>query len=188
MLDPLRRSSTPFRCDAQRPLFRCGKVSTSGYGQLMKRREFISFLGSAVAAWPLVARAQQPPGKMRRLGVLQPGVPPDPLVEAMKGRLRELGYSEGRDIAFEFRWAEGKLERLTQLATELADLKVDVITALSTPAAIAAQKATTTIPTVFSAVGDPVGTGLVSNCPSGRKCDRLVSAGYGVGREAARNP
>ena len=155
----------------------------------MKRREFISFLGSAVAAWPLVARAQQPPGKMRRLGVLQPGVPPDPLVEAMKGRLRELGYSEGRDIAFEFRWAEGKLERLTQLATELADLKVDVITALSTPAAIAAQKATTTIPIVFSAVGDPVGTGLrVESCPSGRKCDRLVSAGYGVGREAARNP
>jgi putative ABC transport system substrate-binding protein len=81
----------------------------------------------------------------------------------MQGRLRELGYSEGRDVALEFRWAEGKFERLTQLATELVDLKVDVITALSTPAAIAAQKATTTIPIVFSAVGDPVGTGLVSN-------------------------
>ena len=105
----------------------------------MRRRTFIAALGGA-AVWPLVARAQQQPGKMRRLGVLQPGVPPDPLVEAMKGRLRELGYSDGRDIAFEFRWAEGKLERLTQLATELADLKVDVITALSTPAAIAAQK------------------------------------------------
>jgi putative ABC transport system substrate-binding protein len=81
----------------------------------------------------------------------------------MQGRLRELGYVEGRDISFEFRWAEGKFERLNQLATELADLKVDVITAFSTPAAIAAKKATTTIPIVFSAVGDPVGTGVVSN-------------------------
>jgi putative ABC transport system substrate-binding protein len=74
-----------------------------------------------------------------------------------------LVYSERRDVAFEFRWAEGKFERLSQLATELADLKVDVITAFSTPAALAAQKATTIIPIVFSAVGDPVGTGLVSN-------------------------
>ena len=105
----------------------------------MKRREFIAGVGGA-AAWSLAARAQQPPGKMRRLGVLQPGAPPDPLVEAMQGRLRELGYSEGRDVAFEFRWAEGKFERLSQLATELADLKVDVITAFSTPAALAAQK------------------------------------------------
>jgi putative tryptophan/tyrosine transport system substrate-binding protein len=129
----------------------------------MRRREFISLIGGAAIAWPLAARAQQPPGKMRRLGVLQPGAPPEPLVEAMQKRLRELGYSEGRDVAFEFRWAEGKFERLAQLATELVDLKVDVITAFSTPAAIAAQKTTTTIPIVFSAVGDPVGTGLVSN-------------------------
>ena len=128
----------------------------------MKRRAFIAALGGA-AAWPVVAGAQQSPGKIRRLGVLMPGAPPDPLVEAMQGRLRELGYVEGRDISFEFRWAEGKFERLNQLATELADLKVDVITAFSTPAAIAAKKATTTIPIVFSAVGDPVGTGVVSN-------------------------
>jgi putative tryptophan/tyrosine transport system substrate-binding protein len=126
----------------------------------MRRRNFIAALASITVARTLAARAQQPPGKMRRLGVLQPGAPPDPLVEAMQGRLRELGYSEGRDVAFELRWAEGKFERLSQLATELADLKVDVITAFSTPAAIAAQKATTTIPIVFSAVGDPVGTGL----------------------------
>jgi putative tryptophan/tyrosine transport system substrate-binding protein len=128
----------------------------------MRRREFIAGLGGA-AAWPVVARAQQSPRKIRRLGVLMPGAPPDPLVEAMQGRFRELGYVEGRDISFEFRWAEGKFERLNQLATELADLKVDVITAFSTPAAIAAKKATTTIPIVFSAVGDPVGTGVVSN-------------------------
>jgi putative ABC transport system substrate-binding protein len=113
--------------------------------------------------WPVVAGAQQSPGKIRRLGVLMPGAPPDPLVEAWQGRLRELGYVEGRDISFEFRWAEGKLGRLPQLASELAGLKVDLIVAFSTPAAIAAQKATTTIPIVFSAVGDPVGTGVVSN-------------------------
>jgi putative ABC transport system substrate-binding protein len=129
----------------------------------MRRREFIKVIAASAAAWPIAGRAQQPPKKMLRLGVLQPGAPPDPLVEAMQGRLCELGYSEGPDVAFEFRWAEGKLERLTQLATELANLKVDVITAFSTPAAIAAQKVTTTIPIVFSAVGDPVGTGLVSN-------------------------
>jgi putative tryptophan/tyrosine transport system substrate-binding protein len=128
----------------------------------MRRRKFIAGLGSA-AAWPVMAGAQQSPRKIRRLGVLMPGAPPDPLVEAMQGRLRELGYVEGRDISFEFRWAEGKFERLNQLATELADLKVDVITAFSTPVAIAAKKATTTIPIVFSAVGDPVGTGIVSN-------------------------
>jgi putative ABC transport system substrate-binding protein len=128
----------------------------------MKRRTFIAALGGA-AAWPLIAGAQQPLCKIRHLGVLQPGAPPDRLVETMQGRLRELGYVEGRDISYEFRWAEGKLGRLTQLASELTALKVDVITALSTPAAIAAQKATTTIPIVFSAVGDPVGTGLVSN-------------------------
>ena len=154
----------------------------------MKRREFIAALGGAVA-WPLSARAQHPPGKIGRVGVLQPGAPPSPLAEAMQGRLHELGYSEGRDVAFEFRWANGKLERLTQLATELADLKVDVITAFSTPAAIAAQKATTTIPIVFSAVGDPVGIGLVPESrPSRWKRDRFVIAGNGVGREATRDP
>ena len=74
----------------------------------MRRRAFIAALGGVAVAWPMVARPQQSPGKMRRLGVLQPGAPPDPLVEAMQGRLRELGYSEGRDVAFEFRWAGGK--------------------------------------------------------------------------------
>jgi hypothetical protein len=88
---------------------------------------------------------------------------PDRLVETMQGRLRELGCVEGRDISFEFQWAEGKLERFPRLSSELVGLKLDIITALSTPAALAAQKATTTIPIVFSAVGDPVGTGLVSN-------------------------
>jgi putative ABC transport system substrate-binding protein len=127
----------------------------------MKRRDFITLLGGASVAWPLAARAQQPAGRIRRLGVLQPGAPPEPLVEALRQRLRELGYVEGRNVILEFRWAEGKLERLTQLAAELVGLKVDVITTLSTPVAIAARKATTTIPIVFTGVGDPVGSGVV---------------------------
>src|SRR5207237_9457233 len=113
--------------------------------------------------WPFGARAQQPPRRIPLLGVLEPGAPPDPLIEAMRGRLRELGYSEGRDLALEFRWAEGKLDRLPELALELAGLKVDVLHAFSTPGVLAAQKATTTIPIIFSAVGDPVGTGIVSS-------------------------
>jgi putative ABC transport system substrate-binding protein len=85
----------------------------------MKRREFIVGLGMAVA-WPVVARGQHQPAKIRHLGVLQPGAPPSPLVEAMRGRLRELGYTEGRDIVLDYQWAEGKLDRLPQLAMELA--------------------------------------------------------------------
>src|SRR5215831_17806719 len=126
----------------------------------IKRREFITLLGGA-AAWPLAVRAQQPGGKIWRLGILQPGAPPEPLVEAIRQRLRELGYIEGRNILLEYRWAQGKLDRLTDLATELVGSKVDVITTLSTPAALAARNATTTIPIVFTAVGDPVGSGVV---------------------------
>jgi putative tryptophan/tyrosine transport system substrate-binding protein len=129
----------------------------------MKRREFIiSLIGGAVVV-PRIARAQKPPAKISRLGILQPGAPPDPLVDALQERLKELGYSEGHNIVYEYRWAEGKLERLPELAKELVDLKVDVITTLSTPGAIAAQNATHTIPVVFNGVGDPVGSGVVSN-------------------------
>lgn len=129
----------------------------------MRRREFIRLFSSAVVAWPLTALAQKPAAKIWRLGILQPGAPPDPLVDTLQERLKELGYSEGHNIAYEYRWAEGKPQRLTELAKELVDLKVDVITAFSTPAAIAAQKATQTIPVVFAGVGDPVGSGVVSS-------------------------
>jgi putative ABC transport system substrate-binding protein len=127
----------------------------------MRRRELVTLLFSAAVVLPGIARAQKPAGKMYRLGILQPGAPPDPLVDALQERLKELGYSEGHNIAYVYRWAEGKLNRLTELAKELVDLKVDVITAFSTPAAIAAQKATQTIPVVFGGVGDPVGSGVV---------------------------
>jgi putative ABC transport system substrate-binding protein len=111
---------------------------------------------------PLAAEAQ-PARKVLRVGVLQPGTPPEPLVEAFRAGLRDLGYVEGRDIVLEFRWAEGKLDRFPELAAELVGLRVDVIHTLSTPAAIAARRATTTIPIVFTGVGDPVGTGVVSS-------------------------
>jgi putative tryptophan/tyrosine transport system substrate-binding protein len=125
------------------------------------RREFIATLSGAAAAWPLAARAQQPSGRIRHLGVLLPGLPESPIGKATRDRLRELGYTERRDIVFETRWAEGKLERLTELAAELAGLKLDAIITFSTPAAIAARKATTTIPIIFVFVGDPVGAGVV---------------------------
>jgi putative tryptophan/tyrosine transport system substrate-binding protein len=129
----------------------------------MGRREFITALASAAVILPCAALAQKPATKIWRLGILQPGAPPEPLVDSLRERLNELGYSEGHNIAYEYRWAEGKLQRLTELAKELVDSKVDVITTLSTPAAIAAQKATQTIPIVFTGVGDPVGSGVVSS-------------------------
>ena len=127
----------------------------------MKRREFIALLGSA-AAWPLTARAQGRGENTWRLGILQPGSPPEPLVDVLQHTLRELGYVEGKNIEFEYRWALGKLERLTDLAKELVSSNVDLITTLSTPAALAALNSTKTIPIVFTGVGDPVGA---RSCP-----------------------
>ena len=127
----------------------------------MRRRDFIKVTVGLAAAWPLAVRAQSPSGKIYRLGILQPGKPPEPLVDDLRQRLKELGYREGHNIAYEYRWAEGKPDRLVELAKELVDLKVDVITTLSTPAALAAKNATKTIPIVFSGVGDPVGAAVV---------------------------
>jgi putative ABC transport system substrate-binding protein len=127
----------------------------------MRRRDFITLLGGAAVSWPIAARAQQPGRKIRRLGLLQPGLPDSSFGKAMRDRLRALGYIEGRDIILETRWAEGKVERLKELAAELASLKLDAIIAFTTPAAIAAREATTTIPIVFLYVGDPVGAGVV---------------------------
>jgi putative ABC transport system substrate-binding protein len=129
----------------------------------MRRREFIALFCGATAALPITASAQTPARKTYHLGILQPGEPPEPLVDVILERLSELGYREGRNITYEYRWAGGQNHRLAELAKELVDLKVDVITTLSTPAAIAAQKATKSIPIVFSGVGDPVGAGVVAN-------------------------
>jgi putative ABC transport system substrate-binding protein len=105
----------------------------------------------------------QRPAKVYRIGVLAPGCPPpSPTVDSFLQGLRDLGYVEGQNLAIEWRYSEGKAERFSDLATELADLKVDLIVAVSTPAALAAKHATSTIPIVMVYVADPVGTGLVA--------------------------
>jgi putative ABC transport system substrate-binding protein len=125
----------------------------------MRRREFISLLGSAAVAWPLVARAEQ--SKMARIGALYIGTADaESFKKELREGLRELGYVEGQNIAFEFRSAEGKLDRLPQLAAELVRLKVDVIVTLYVPPSLAAKQATREIPIVVI-VGDPVETGIV---------------------------
>jgi ABC-type uncharacterized transport system substrate-binding protein len=127
------------------------------------RRGFLlTALAGALAA-PLVAEAQQA-GKVARIGVLAVSAAAfSPRIEAFRKGLREYGYVEGKNIVFEYRYAEGKLDRLLDLATELVALKVDVIVTASPPAVRAAKKATSTIPIVFAAVGDPVATGLVKS-------------------------
>jgi ABC transporter substrate binding protein len=132
----------------------------------MKRREFITLLGSAAVGWPLAARAQQGV-PMRRVGFLLSAIPPaqfglDDLGGFAQG-MRELGYLEGRDFVIEWRSAEGHYERLPDLAAELVRLKVDVIVLGAPPAVRPAQQATTTIPIVMGYSTDPVGNGLVAS-------------------------
>ncbi len=122
-------------------------------------------LSLALLAGPLAADAQQP-AKVPRIGVLLLGTSPatvSPAIEAFRQGLRDLGYVEGQNITLELRWGEGKLERLPDLAAELVRLKMGVIVAASTPAALAAAGATTTIPIVFVLVADPVAAGLVAS-------------------------
>jgi putative tryptophan/tyrosine transport system substrate-binding protein len=130
----------------------------------MRRREFIALLGGAAAAWPVVARAQQS-GKLPTIEVLGPNTPSldSRRVGAFVQRLGELGWIEGRNVAIEYRWAEGRTERLAGFAAEFVRLQVDVIVTSATPPSIAAKQATSVIPIVFAAVGDPVGTGLVTS-------------------------
>jgi putative ABC transport system substrate-binding protein len=133
----------------------------------MRRREFITLLGGAAAGpsllWPLAARAQtrKPP----TIGYLGGGGPESQRawVDAFVQRLRELGWIEGRTIAIEYRWGEGRPERYAEIAAEFVRLKVDVILANGTEAAIAAKQATSVIPIVFPTAGDPVGSRLVAS-------------------------
>jgi putative tryptophan/tyrosine transport system substrate-binding protein len=127
------------------------------------RRKLVVALGMSALALPLPLLAQKPESRIWRLGLLLPTAPPDPLFDALREGLRELGYVEGRNIVFETRWAQGKADRLDPLAVELVAANADLIVTLSTPAALAARRATTTIPIVFTNVGDPVGTGVVSD-------------------------
>jgi putative tryptophan/tyrosine transport system substrate-binding protein len=129
----------------------------------IRRREFIVALGTT-AAWPLATRAQSA-GKLPVIGFLGGADPIElaPLIEALRLGLRDYGYIEGQNIAVEYRWAEGRWDRLPALAADLVRRRVAVIVTEGTPAAFAAKQATTTIPIVMAIVGNPVDTGLVSS-------------------------
>ena len=129
----------------------------------MRRREFITLVGSA-AAWPLVARAQQPPARPE-IGVLSKISPAAAVrnVEALRAGLRDLGYSEDRNITLDLRYADGAIERLPKLAAELVALNPAVIVAGSPAAALAVRDATRTIPIVMNSSPDPVALGLASS-------------------------
>jgi putative tryptophan/tyrosine transport system substrate-binding protein len=128
----------------------------------MKRRTFITLFGGAAAVWPLAARAQQP-GKMPRVGVLVAESAPHPFPDAFRAGLQSVGYSEGRNIEIQWRYADGLYSRAIERATELVKLDVDVIAAHHTPAVKAAMTATTMIPIVMSPAGAPLQTGLIAS-------------------------
>src|SRR5262245_58204276 len=125
----------------------------------MRRRHLLSLLGGVGAAWPLVARAQ-PAGRLKRIGLMA-NLPLRP-IERLKKKLQDLGYIEGNTVTIEQRFAEGRDDRYPAFAAELVALRVDLLIAWGTPAALAAKRATTSIPTVI-VTGDVVNTGIVSN-------------------------
>jgi putative ABC transport system substrate-binding protein len=128
----------------------------------MKRREFITLVGGAAAAWPFAANAQQK-GKLPLLGVLNPGSTDTPGTAGFYDGLRELGYTEGLNIAIERRYGDWNTDRFHQLAADLVRLRVDVIVVISTSPARAAKQATSSIPIVVGGMADPVGDELIAS-------------------------
>ena len=130
----------------------------------LRRREFITLVGGAAIAWPIEAGAQQS-GKLPTIGFLGTNTASSQRewTDAFLQRLRELGWTEGRNLAIEYRWAEGRLEQSAEIVAELVRLKVDVIVTHSAEPVLAAKRETAVIPIVFPVAADPVGSGLVAS-------------------------
>jgi putative tryptophan/tyrosine transport system substrate-binding protein len=128
----------------------------------VKRRQFITLVGGAKAAWSLAARAQQP-DRVRRIGVLQNLAADDPSSRPFNHRLQELGWTEGQNLRVDYRWAAGDVGRLQKEAVDLVRLQPDAILVGGSPSFVAAQQATRTIPIVFANVADPVGQGFIAS-------------------------
>src|SRR3974377_2541229 len=133
----------------------------------MKRRAFLTLLGSAVAAWPRAARAQQPTKRGRRIGVLIGFAGTDPAVQswlaACRDALAKLGWTEGSNFQIELRWAGYDSDRMKTFAKELVDLRPDAILSVTTPVTNALVRETQTIPIVIVTVADPISSGFVTN-------------------------
>jgi len=136
-------------------------AGASGAKSTMKRREFMTLVGGAAATWPLAASAQETP----IIGLLgaNSSSTQKAWTEAFVGRLRELGWIEGSTVKIEARWAEGRLERFSEIAAEFVRMKVDVIVTSGGAAVVAAKRATPSIPIIFATAGDPVASGLVAS-------------------------
>ena len=161
--DPKRSSSVIVISLSLATLFQRGSLGMSDNfisRKHMQRREFLTFLGSAAVSWPLAADAQHV-SKLPRIGYLSPVSAVS--IETFRQGLRELGYIDGTNIIIEYRFADGRFDRLPALAMELVRLNVDVIVTALTQASLAARDATKTIPIVIAGVSDPVGSGLIAN-------------------------
>jgi putative ABC transport system substrate-binding protein len=129
----------------------------------MRRREFITLIGGAAAAWPLAVRAQQ--ARLPVIGLLgsDTAAAQSRWTDAFVQRLRKLGWAEGHNVVIEYRWAEGRSERFAEIAAEFVQRNVSIILTHNTPPTLAARHATSTIPIVFATAGDPVESGIVSS-------------------------
>jgi len=147
----------------------------------MQRREFITLFGGTAATWPLAARAQQPAGRVYRVGCLAIASREQllHLLKAFEEGLRSLGYRVGENVVIEYRFANGEMERLPALAADLVRLGVDIIVTGGNPQTVAAMKTTTTIPIVMIISADPVRTGLVASLarPGGNVTGLAVDTG-----------